>query len=93
MLESYLISSGLLKRYKALNFDTLKYLAIVVDSEEAHQISKVTELLQWLASAGVKNVCLYDTEGKGAVVKSGNIGSFWSCFCISVTVYLDFLLF
>ncbi|XP_058190622.1 uncharacterized protein LOC131307901 isoform X1 [Rhododendron vialii] len=63
VLESYLISSGLLKRYKALNFDTLKYLAIVVDSEEAHQISKVTELLQWLAIAGVKNVCLYDTEG------------------------------
>lgn len=93
MLESYLISSGLLKSYKALNLDALKYLAIVVASEEAHQISKVTELLQWLAIAGVKNVCLYDTEGEGAVVKSGNIGSFGAIFCISVTVHLDFLLF
>ncbi|GMP38018.1 hypothetical protein CsSME_00009445 [Camellia sinensis var. sinensis] len=33
------------------------------DSEEAHQPSKVAELLLWLASLGVKNVYLYDIEG------------------------------
>ncbi|XP_057503033.1 uncharacterized protein LOC130786697 isoform X2 [Actinidia eriantha] len=63
MLESYIVSSGLLRRYKALNLDRLQFLAVVVDSEEARQISKVTELLQWLRTIGVKNVCLYDTEG------------------------------
>lgn len=63
MLESYLICSGLVKKYKAMNLDKLKYLAIIVDSEEAHEISKVTALLHWLAIAGVKNVCLYDAEG------------------------------
>lgn len=63
MLESYLISSGLLKGYNTLNLDNLQNLAIVVDSEEAHQPSKVAELLHWLASLGVKNVYLYDIEG------------------------------
>ncbi|THF93866.1 hypothetical protein TEA_025366 [Camellia sinensis var. sinensis] len=63
MLESYLISSGLLKGYNTLNLDNLQNLAIVVDSEEAHQPSKVAELLLWLASLGVKNVYLYDIEG------------------------------
>ncbi|XP_059647696.1 uncharacterized protein LOC132294009 isoform X2 [Cornus florida] len=62
-LESYLISAGLLKRYKALNIGKVRYLAIVVDSEEAHDTAKVTELLHWLAAIGVKHVCLYDTEG------------------------------
>ncbi|GAV73728.1 hypothetical protein CFOL_v3_17211 [Cephalotus follicularis] len=62
-IESYLISSGLLKSYKALNAGKLKYLAIVVESEEAYQISKVIELLQWLTTIGVKNACLYDAEG------------------------------
>lgn len=71
MLESYLICSDLLKKYKAMNLDKLKYLAIIVDSEEAHEISKVTELLHWLAIAGVKNVCLYDAEGKV------DIGFYW----------------
>ncbi|KAL7002714.1 ditrans,polycis-polyprenyl diphosphate synthase [(2E,6E)-farnesyl] [Sarracenia purpurea var. burkii] len=66
VLESYLDSSGycgLLKRYKVVNLDKLRYLAVVVDNDEAHETSKVTELLQWLAAVGVKNVCLYDTEG------------------------------
>uniref|UniRef100_A0A5B7ALD7 ditrans,polycis-polyprenyl diphosphate synthase [(2E,6E)-farnesyldiphosphate specific] n=1 Tax=Davidia involucrata TaxID=16924 RepID=A0A5B7ALD7_DAVIN len=62
-LESSLISGGILKRYKALNLGKVQYLAIVVDSEEAHQTSKVIELLQWLTAIGVKNVCLYDIEG------------------------------
>ncbi|XP_052191672.1 uncharacterized protein LOC127800985 [Diospyros lotus] len=63
VLESYVISSGLLKRYEDLNLEKLQYLAIVVDNEAAHQISRIAELLQWLAAIGVKNVCLYDNEG------------------------------
>ncbi|KAA8545954.1 hypothetical protein F0562_020595 [Nyssa sinensis] len=74
-LESSLISVGLLKRYKALNSVKVQYLALVIDSEEARQTSKVIELLQWLAAIGVKNLCLYDTEGvlkksKDTILKS-----------------------
>lgn len=66
VFESYLISGGVLKNYKALDLGKLKYLAIVIESEEAYQTSKVIELLQWLEAIGVKRVCLYDTEGNGA---------------------------
>ncbi|TYG39503.1 hypothetical protein ES288_D12G020200v1 [Gossypium darwinii] len=48
VLESYLISSGLLGRYKSLHIAKLRYLAIVIESEEAYQTSKIIELLQWL---------------------------------------------
>ncbi|KAI4352238.1 hypothetical protein L6164_006510 [Bauhinia variegata] len=63
MFESCLISGGVLKRYKSLHLGKLKYLAVVIESEDAHQISKVVELLQWLNTIGVKNVCLYDMDG------------------------------
>ncbi|XVF67361.1 hypothetical protein PTKIN_Ptkin10aG0114900 [Pterospermum kingtungense] len=62
-LESYLISWGLLRRYKTLHVAKLRYLAIVVESEEAYQTSKIIELLQWLAALSVKYVCIYDKEG------------------------------
>lgn len=68
VLESYLISGGVLKRYKALNVGKLRYLAIVVESEDAYETSKVIELLQWLEAIGVKRVCLYDTEGTGVML-------------------------
>lgn len=79
VIESYFISSGLMKRYKSLNLDKLQCLAVVIDSEEVHQTSKVIELLHWLSAIGVKNVCVYDPEGKGALVKLNNVGSFFSC--------------
>jgi ditrans,polycis-polyprenyl diphosphate synthase len=69
VLESYLISAGILKSYKALNVGKLQYLAIVVESEDAYETSKVIELLQWLEAIGVKHVCLYDTEGNGALLE------------------------
>lgn len=61
--ESYLISTGLLKDYKALDISNVRYLAIVIDSEDARQISKVLQLLKWLAAVGVKHLCLYDSIG------------------------------
>ncbi|XP_062082699.1 uncharacterized protein LOC133789008 isoform X2 [Humulus lupulus] len=61
--ESYLISSGLWKKYRAFNSGKVRYLAIVVESEEAYQTSKIIKLLLWLESIGVKHICLYDTEG------------------------------
>jgi ditrans,polycis-polyprenyl diphosphate synthase len=67
VVESYIMSSGLMKNYKALDFGKLRYLGIVVGSEEASQTSKVIELLQWLEAIGLKHVCLYDTEGEGCV--------------------------
>ncbi|MBA0863853.1 hypothetical protein Goshw_026706 [Gossypium schwendimanii] len=66
VLESYLISSGLLGRYKSLHIAKLRYLAIVIESEEAYQTSKIIELLQWLEALGVKHVCLYDKEGRSS---------------------------
>ncbi|PHT45509.1 hypothetical protein CQW23_14667, partial [Capsicum baccatum] len=53
VVENTLISSGLLKSYNAINISKVRYLAVVIDSEEARQTSKVLELLRWLASIGV----------------------------------------
>ena len=64
MLESFLVSHEFLKEYKSLNVSKLRYLAIVIESDEARRISNVIELLQWVAAIGVKHVCLYDMEGK-----------------------------
>ncbi|KAL5561435.1 hypothetical protein UlMin_031182 [Ulmus minor] len=63
VIESSLISSGLLKKYKAFNPGKLRYLAIVIESEDAREISRVIKLLQWLEAIGVKHVCFYDAEG------------------------------
>ncbi|KAL1554247.1 ditrans,polycis-polyprenyl diphosphate synthase [Salvia divinorum] len=62
-LESYLISSGFMKQYKDLDISKVKYLAVVLDSEEALDTMKVLELLRWLTAMGLRNVCLYDPEG------------------------------
>lgn len=77
MVENTLISSGLLKSYNAVNISKVRYLAVVIDSEEARETSKVLELLCWLASVGLKSICLYDREGK--VVKK-LITSLFVCF-------------
>ncbi|XP_024021261.1 dehydrodolichyl diphosphate synthase complex subunit NUS1 [Morus notabilis] len=63
VLESNLISSGLWKKYKAFNGGKVRYLAIVVESEEAYQTSRIIKLLLWLEAIGVKYICLYDAEG------------------------------
>ncbi|KAK7405946.1 hypothetical protein VNO78_07558 [Psophocarpus tetragonolobus] len=63
LFESYFISCGVFKKYKSVHLGKVRYLAIVIESEEAYQISKVVKLLQWLDSIGVKNVCLYDMNG------------------------------
>ncbi|XP_060213783.1 uncharacterized protein LOC132640970 isoform X2 [Lycium barbarum] len=63
MMENALISSGLRKSYNAVNISKVRYLAVVIESEEARQTSKVLELLRWLASIGIKSICLYDREG------------------------------
>ncbi|KAG6410764.1 hypothetical protein SASPL_128832 [Salvia splendens] len=62
-LESYLISSGFMKQYKDLDISKVRYLAVVLDSEEALDTMKVLELLRWLTAMGLRNVCLYDPEG------------------------------
>ncbi|KAL2349441.1 hypothetical protein Fmac_003441 [Flemingia macrophylla] len=63
LFESYFVSCGILKKYKSLHLGNVRYLAIVIESEEAYQISKVVKLLQWLDSIGITNVCLYDMNG------------------------------
>ncbi|KAG9155342.1 hypothetical protein Leryth_023408 [Lithospermum erythrorhizon] len=60
MLQSFLISNA---SYQTLNIHKLKYLGVAIDSQEAKQTEKVVRLLEWLTAIGVKNVCLYDTEG------------------------------
>lgn len=62
-LHSYLISSGLLKKYKTLDLTNLRYLAIVVEDEEAYDVARIVKLLQWLSQIGVKPICLYDRAG------------------------------
>ncbi|AES93772.2 undecaprenyl pyrophosphate synthetase family protein, putative [Medicago truncatula] len=59
----YFISYRVFKQYKSIPIAKLQYLAIVIESEDAHQTSKVVQLLQWLDSLGIKNVCLYDMNG------------------------------
>lgn len=48
LLESYFICKGILKKYKPVHIGKLRYLAVVVESEDANQISKIVELLEWL---------------------------------------------
>ncbi|KAK1316705.1 hypothetical protein QJS10_CPA05g01141 [Acorus calamus] len=67
--QFYLISRGLLREYNILQVKKLRHLAIVFDSEEAHQTSKVGELMRYLLSLGVKHLSLYDMEG---VLKRSN---------------------
>ncbi|KAH7692052.1 Ditranspolycis-polyprenyl diphosphate synthase ((2E6E)-farnesyl diphosphate specific) protein [Dioscorea alata] len=71
VLVCYSISSGLLGKYWNLDLSNLKYLGIVVDSEQAKNTVKIKRLLHWLSSIGVKNVILYDMEG----VLKNSIGS------------------
>ncbi|CAI0377249.1 unnamed protein product [Linum tenue] len=73
-VESRIISSGLLTRYKELNISKLKYLAVVIESDDAVQTSKIVQLLRWLEAMGVKRMCLYDAQGvlkksKDSIVK------------------------
>ena len=70
MLESYFITCGLLKKYKSLDLSKLRYLAIAIESEEAHCLSQVIELLHLVADIGVKHVCLFDIEGNSWSYKS-----------------------
>ncbi|KAL9251806.1 Dehydrodolichyl diphosphate synthase complex subunit NUS1-like protein, partial [Drosera capensis] len=63
VLESYLIAFGWRRKYRSLDINKVRYLAIVVESEDANQISNVIRLLQWAAAMGIKKVCLYDMEG------------------------------
>ncbi|XP_048533213.1 dehydrodolichyl diphosphate synthase complex subunit NUS1-like isoform X1 [Triticum urartu] len=62
-LECYLISSGLLPKYRDLHFERLNYVGVVVDSREANNVLKIKQLLRWLSTIGVKYVVLYDIEG------------------------------
>ncbi|KAF5769105.1 putative dehydrodolichyl diphosphate synthase complex subunit Nus1 [Helianthus annuus] len=62
-IESYLITNRYVKTYTNLNLDRVKYLGIVIDSDEARNTSQVVELLEWLSAIGLKKICLYDREG------------------------------
>ncbi|EOA37672.1 hypothetical protein CARUB_v10012283mg [Capsella rubella] len=62
-VESYAISLGLNKKYSSINIAKLRCLAVVVDIEEARDVTKVIELLQWLRTIGVKQVGLFDSQG------------------------------
>uniref|UniRef100_A0A1D1Z0W9 ditrans,polycis-polyprenyl diphosphate synthase [(2E,6E)-farnesyldiphosphate specific] n=1 Tax=Anthurium amnicola TaxID=1678845 RepID=A0A1D1Z0W9_9ARAE len=63
LLHHFLISRGILQKYKVLPLHKLESLGIVIDSEEAEDTSKVRRLLHWLSDIGVKHVILYDMEG------------------------------
>ncbi|XP_020082196.1 dehydrodolichyl diphosphate synthase complex subunit nus1-like isoform X3 [Ananas comosus] len=62
-LRCYIISSGLFAKYRNFSLSRLRYLAVVVDSQEAKHTAKIKQLLSWLSAIGVKHVALYDAEG------------------------------
>ncbi|KAJ8510339.1 hypothetical protein OPV22_000773 [Ensete ventricosum] len=47
----------------AYGLDKLNSLAVVVDSEEAKNTTKIKQLLCWLSSIGIKYIILYDMQG------------------------------
>ncbi|XP_020574485.1 dehydrodolichyl diphosphate synthase complex subunit NUS1 isoform X3 [Phalaenopsis equestris] len=64
VIESYIISIGLLESYRHFQLDKLRCLAVVVDSKEARNTQKIKKLLRWLSDTGLNYVILYDMEGK-----------------------------
>ncbi|XP_035839864.1 uncharacterized protein LOC110913174 [Helianthus annuus] len=56
------LTNGYVKKYTNLNLDWVKYLGIVIGSDEARNTSQVVELLEWLSAIGLKKICLYDQE-------------------------------
>lgn len=67
LLLSSIISTGLLRKYQNLKLNNLNCLAIVVDSEEAEDRTKIKKLLSWLSSFNVKYITLYDLQGTFAL--------------------------
>lgn len=72
-IQSYAISLGLIQKYSSIDIEKLRCLAVVVDIEVARDVAKVVELLQWLKTIGVKQVGLFDSQGKDAFIKSSLI--------------------
>ncbi|XP_031478806.1 uncharacterized protein LOC116249722 isoform X2 [Nymphaea colorata] len=62
-LQCYFILIGYTFNHVPLGLSKLQSVAIVVDSEEAFQISKVVTLIRWLSKFGVKHISLYDVDG------------------------------
>lgn len=88
VVESYIISLGLLQSYQNLQLHNLRHLAIVVDSEEARNTQKVRELLLWVSTIGVNNLTLYDMEG--VLKKSlGDLSNFSSGMTIELLSFTD----
>lgn len=58
------ISLGLIQKYSAIDIEKLRCLAVVVDIEVARDVAKVVELLKLLTTIGVKQVGLFDSQGK-----------------------------
>ncbi|OAY64270.1 hypothetical protein ACMD2_23599 [Ananas comosus] len=54
-LRCYIISSGLFAKYRNFSLSRLRYLAVVVDSQEAKHTAKIKQLLSWLSAIGVKH--------------------------------------
>ncbi|KAK8943812.1 hypothetical protein KSP40_PGU007434 [Platanthera guangdongensis] len=78
VIESYIISLGLLQSYQNLQLHNLRHLAIVVDSEEARNTLMVKELLHWVSKIGVNYLTLYDMEGVLKKSLDGDLSNFAS---------------
>eukprot|EP01018_Ginkgo_biloba_P004699 Gb_23228 [translate_table: standard] len=63
-LGHHLFAKGSLKKYRASQGKKPQTVGVVVESQEAEaHISKICDLLVWLADIGVQHVSLYDMEG------------------------------
>lgn len=63
VIVCYIISTGLLEKYRTLQVQKLQYLGVVVESEEANNIAQIKQLLHWLSDIGLNYIILYDMEG------------------------------
>ncbi|XP_020574484.1 dehydrodolichyl diphosphate synthase complex subunit NUS1 isoform X2 [Phalaenopsis equestris] len=78
VIESYIISIGLLESYRHFQLDKLRCLAVVVDSKEARNTQKIKKLLRWLSDTGLNYVILYDMEGVLKKSLDGDLSEFTS---------------
>lgn len=90
VIESYVISIGLLESYRHLQLDKLRCLAVVVDSNEVRNTLKIKKLLRWLSDIGLNYVILYDMEGKHPCYAISIIVAWTSFFACLVNIY-DFI--
>ncbi|XP_078430420.1 undecaprenyl pyrophosphate synthetase family protein isoform X2 [Wolffia australiana] len=92
-VQLHRLHRGLMNKYRALPLHKIKYLAIVVDSEEAVDTFRIRNLLELFANMGIRNVILYDMDGvlkrSESSLKKGLDSASLSWMSLEVLSYAD----